>query len=130
MIDIDHFKRVNDTYGHQAGDTVLRGVAGVLTQALRKVDILARYGGEEIVAVLPETGIERGAQVAERLRASVAEAKFEHPGIDQALAVTISVGVASIPDETIGSDDDLLRVADAALYRAKDSGRDRVVIGR
>jgi two-component system cell cycle response regulator len=126
MIDIDHFKRVNDTYGHQFGDQVLRGVAGILEAALRKVDLIARYGGEEMVVILPQTPVDRGQEVAERLRASVAAAHFSDGRTK--VKCTISVGVAAYPHEGVESDGDLLRLADAALYQAKAAGRDRVEV--
>ncbi len=134
MIDIDHFKAVNDAHGHQAGDAVLEAVSHTLLTALRKVDILARYGGEEIVALLPETPLDKGAYVAERLRRAVAE----HPvhldaekdaAADRSLSVTISLGVAALPEVAAASEDDLLREADEALYRAKAKGRNRVEVG-
>ena len=126
MIDIDHFKRVNDTHGHQAGDQVLRGVAGILEGALRKVDLIARYGGEEMVVILPQTPLERGHEVAERLRAAVAAAEFSDGRTS--LRCTISLGVAAYPHEGVESEDDLLRLADEALYRAKAAGRNRVEV--
>lgn len=128
MIDLDHFKSVNDTHGHQVGDVVLTGVANTLAAALRKVDILARYGGEEIVAVLPETPLDRGVQVAERLRESVENCEFEGTKGKLKLKVTISVGVSSYPNDKVKSDEDLLRLADQALYRAKAGGRNRVEV--
>lgn len=124
MLDIDHFKQVNDTHGHQMGDEVLKRVAKILKESLRKVDLLARYGGEEIVIVLPETDHERGMQVAERLRESVAGAEHHYGG--KVVRVTCSMGVSALPESDAKDCDDLLRLADEALYRAKEAGRDRV----
>ncbi len=127
MIDIDHFKSVNDRYGHQVGDEVLKAVSQTLLSGLRKVDILARYGGEEIVALLPETPCEKGAHVAERLRRSVEDLAVPRDG-GEALRVTISLGVAAHPEPRAESDEVLLRWADDALYRAKRGGRNRVEV--
>ena len=126
MIDIDHFKAFNDTWGHPAGDAVLQGVARTLSLSLRKVDLLARYGGEEIVVVLPETGVKRGLEVAERLREAVKEAKIEFGG--RSLACTVSVGIAQLDGVGQGADAELLKAADDAMYQAKQTGRDRVCV--
>jgi two-component system, cell cycle response regulator len=128
MMDIDYFKKVNDTYGHQMGDAVLKGVAKTLQAGLRKVDLLARYGGEEIVVVLPETDFERGMQVAERLRESVAETEYTDDR--ETIRVTCSMGVSALPHEGVKDCDDLLRLADEALYEAKEGGRNRVVAAK
>ncbi len=124
MLDIDHFKDVNDTYGHQMGDEVLKGVADALKAGLRRVDLLARYGGEEIVIVLPETDLERAVHVAERLRESVSE--MEHREGDKAVRVTCSMGVSALPNEKVQDCDGLLKLADEALYEAKEGGRNKV----
>ncbi len=123
MMDIDHFKRFNDTHGHQAGDEALVGVAGAIHGSLREVDWAARYGGEELVAVLPDTGLDGAVEVAERIRSRLAEAEFSGEKI------TLSIGVAAFPDcgETPEA---LIASADAALYQAKREGRDRVVRAR
>jgi diguanylate cyclase (GGDEF)-like protein len=118
MLDIDHFKALNDTHGHLAGDEVLRGVSSALDACCRSFDTPARYGGEEFAVVLPQTGAEDARDVAERLRAAIGEARVE-PG------VTVSVGVATFPRD--GEDaDDLVKAADDALYASKRAGRDRV----
>ena len=123
MFDIDHFKRVNDTYGHGVGDEVLREIARRCESGVREVDILGRYGGEEFVAILPETGLEGALGVAERLRRSVDRTPiYTSAG---PIPVTISAGVAE-HDEASRTLQQLLEAADAALYEAKDSGRNRV----
>ncbi|MHB1846857.1 MAG: diguanylate cyclase [Deltaproteobacteria bacterium] len=124
MMDIDHFKRLNDNHGHQFGDHVLQGVAKALSGCLRDVDTLARYGGEEMVALLPETPHAEVAQVAERVRAAVEGAQFVDGGAR--VRVTISVGAALYPNAVVGSPADLLKLADDALYRAKEGGRNCV----
>jgi diguanylate cyclase (GGDEF)-like protein len=124
MMDIDHFKVVNDTHGHPFGDLVLRGVAKAVEREVRDVDTLARYGGEELVAILPETPHAEAAVVAERLRRSVEAARFEIAG--QRVAVTISLGVALYPSSVVETGQQLLKNADQALYQAKESGRNRV----
>ncbi len=123
MMDLDHFKAVNDTIGHQAGDDVLRTVADVLRGCSRASDYQARYGGEEFVMLLPQTGLSEASTLAERVRSQVAEIAVGHPG----LHVTMSIGVASFPDSAHDSDG-VLAAADAALLRAKARGRDRVCL--
>jgi diguanylate cyclase (GGDEF)-like protein len=123
MMDLDHFKTVNDTVGHQAGDEVLRAVADVLRSCSRDSDYQARYGGEEFVMLLPQTGLSEADTLAERVRSQVAEIDAGHPG----LRVTMSIGVASFPDSANDSDG-VLAAADAALLRAKARGRDRVCL--
>jgi two-component system cell cycle response regulator len=126
MIDLDHFKSVNDTYGHLVGDDVLRDVATLLTQTLRTTDVAARYGGEEFLALLPETDDAGAEAFAERIRA-VIEAHAFGTRLDQpGLRLTASIGVASFPAARIESVEDLYARADAALYRAKADGRNRV----
>ncbi len=124
MVDIDHFKSINDTYGHQAGDAVLREVAALLRQRLRSTDIIGRYGGEEFIAVLQETG-ESGAEiVSEDLVRMVAAAKIEI-GLADPVCVTISVGYASYPGDALNIDN-LIKIADQGLYQAKHAGRNQV----
>jgi two-component system, cell cycle response regulator len=124
IVDIDYFKKVNDTYGHQNGDLVLAAVASLAQRQLRAYDSAARYGGEEFVLVIPGTPLAGGVMVAERLRQAVLELSFPAPMED--LAVTISAGVASYPSPHVDSVDSLFRRADEALYRAKQNGRNRV----
>jgi diguanylate cyclase (GGDEF)-like protein len=126
MLDLDHFKSINDRFGHAAGDGVLRGVARVLRSRLRVYDTVCRYGGEEIVVVVPGTSLTIAKEVAEDLRVTIQDRKFDE--LDLQLGVTASLGVAAFP--SIAPDaDTLLRVADAALYRAKAGGRNRVAVG-
>ncbi|HEX5756249.1 MAG TPA: GGDEF domain-containing protein [Arenimonas sp.] len=123
IVDIDHFKAINDRHGHQAGDAVLAAVAQCLQASAREIDLVSRFGGEEFAVLLPECDGEQARQAAERLRSRVAELRLAHAG--HALQVTISIGVAS-GDATRCSVDALYREADAALYRAKAGGRNRV----
>ena len=127
LLDIDHFKKVNDTFGHPAGDAVLRGVAQLAQAQARETDLVARYGGEEMALVLPETDARGALIIAERIRAVVAAA--QHLTEQGAIKVTLSVGVATWPGA--GEDPEaLLESADKALYRAKQSGRNRVEASR
>jgi diguanylate cyclase (GGDEF)-like protein/PAS domain S-box-containing protein len=127
MLDIDHFKRFNDTYGHDAGDTLLRAVGAVLQEHTRGDDIVCRYGGEEFMLVLPGASLAATQQRAEELRTEVQALMVEHGG--QALAqVTVSLGVAGFPAHGTTADS-LIRAADQALYQAKRGGRNRVEVG-
>jgi diguanylate cyclase (GGDEF)-like protein len=123
MADIDHFKHVNDRYGHAVGDEVLRGIAGRLHEHVREIDLLARYGGEEFAVVLPETDARAACEVAERLRQAIAAAPFATKV--GALAVTLSFGVARATEQT-KTLAELLDNADRAMYRAKEDGRNCV----
>jgi len=130
FLDVDHFKRVNDTYGHQVGDRVLQEVAGRIKAQLRLSDALGRYGGEEFAALLVQTDSEHALDIAERIRASIGGEPFRLGG-DHHLEVTISVGMATLsPGEeevlTATSAEQLVAKADAAVYRAKQAGRNRV----
>lgn len=126
MIDLDHFKDVNDTYGHLAGDTVLREVAGIFQSTLRSSDFAARYGGEEFVILLPHTGEKDAWNLAERLRERIENRLFRHDC--QSFNVTASIGVASLRSGSLGGDSDLVLQADQALYAAKRNGRNMVVV--
>jgi diguanylate cyclase (GGDEF)-like protein len=122
MLDIDHFKRINDVYGHSAGDRVLIRVAASMSERLRPSDKLGRYGGEEFCAICPETPLSRASQIAESLRSTVAEQRLIVD--NQSLTVSVSIGAAQWNPEMQGSD--LYRAADQMLYRAKSLGRNRV----
>ncbi len=126
MIDLDHFKRVNDTYGHLVGDDVLRDVAKLLVDTIRVSDIVARYGGEEFLVLLPETDDAGAESFADRIRAAVEEHDFTDGGEHPQLRLTASIGVAMYPAARVESVEDLFARADAALYRAKADGRNRV----
>ena len=127
MMDIDHFKRFNDTYGHLAGDEVLRKMATIFRDSVRGCDYVARYGGEEFLIMLPETGSDRGVQTAERIRNQMAEEKFVGDG--KTVTITISVGVAVFPEHA-NFPKSLVSSADTALYKAKKGGRNQVVLGQ
>jgi two-component system, cell cycle response regulator len=139
MLDLDHFKSVNDRFGHQRGDEVLVEFAGRVTGSVRDIDTFARYGGEEFVLILPETNLEGGLAVAEKLRLATHRAPFCGDGADGGgsgglkprppeggVRLTVSIGVACFPEHAT-SPEELLRAADEALYEAKLQGRDRVV---
>ncbi len=124
MVDIDHFKRVNDTHGHEVGDEALKHVSDVLTSTVREEDVVGRYGGEEFCIVLPQTCLEAGIHLAERIRHQIECSPLLLPGAQ--LLMTISSGVSAyLPGDRIDVND-LVRRADEALYRAKDEGRNRV----
>ncbi|MEJ2108019.1 MAG: sensor domain-containing diguanylate cyclase [Acidiferrobacteraceae bacterium] len=132
VVDIDHFKKINDGYGHQAGDRVLQRVARELEFVLRSSDVLARYGGEEFVLLLPDTDLPEAAEIANRIRGNIAAVEFETAELKD-VAVTASVGVACLgPDHPDESDpgEILFRYADNALYSAKHNGRNRVVVAQ
>jgi diguanylate cyclase (GGDEF)-like protein len=125
MIDIDHFKHLNDAAGHSAGDDVLRQVCKLMRKSLRKVDTLARYGGEEFVVLLPQITREEAFEVAEKLRRGIAEGNVEHGATQPGGRVTISVGVATLPFDAT-EQAKLVDCADSALYASKRGGRNRV----
>jgi two-component system cell cycle response regulator len=125
LLDLDHFKLVNDTYGHLAGDDVLIGVAALLQRAVRAVDLVARYGGEEFLIVLPETGKQGAISFAERIRDRIATHRFKMTS-SQTVRITASIGVATYPSPGLESVEDFFRAADHALYRAKGGGRNLV----
>jgi len=126
LIDIDHFKRINDTFGHEAGDLVLRTLGALLKDGVRASDIACRFGGEEFVVVLLDAAPEGARQKAEAMRAAVGKLDLNYRG-ETLGKITASMGVALYPDHADDADS-LLRAADEALYRAKNSGRDRVVM--
>jgi diguanylate cyclase (GGDEF)-like protein len=124
MIDLDHFKKLNDTYGHPAGDAALKHTALVLRRLLRRGDVAARYGGEEFVVMLPGSAGEGAGRFAERIRAALADSEIAFG--DLLLRVTASLGFAIWPEDAKDADG-LLSAADRALYAAKSGGRNRVV---
>jgi diguanylate cyclase (GGDEF)-like protein len=130
LCDVDHFKAYNDSCGHQAGDGVLRSVAEALRKTCRKGDAVFRYGGEELLVLLPGPSLELAAAAAERMRAAVEALAISHPMAEPSRVMTISVGVAVRDGAGEGRVEAVLRDADAALYRAKESGRNCVVIDR
>jgi two-component system, cell cycle response regulator len=126
MFDIDHFKKVNDTYGHQAGDLVLSELSTLLTAALRAEDVFARYGGEEFAVICRGTDLTQAQIVGDRMRKAVEGHRFTFEGTH--IPVTISVGIAGLPDDTVKDATDLVARADKALYQSKHGGRNRVTI--
>jgi diguanylate cyclase (GGDEF)-like protein len=126
ILDIDHFKKYNDSSGHPAGNEVLKKIATILKQEAREVDIVARYGGEELVIILPETSRKRAMELAERIRQRVSDALFEHMQSQPLGRLTISAGVATFPVDA-SNEEDLIKRADSSLYLAKSQGRNRVV---
>lgn len=127
MLDIDHFKRVNDTYGHVAGDMILADLGSVISSQVRNLDSVCRYGGEEMSVILPETGVDAAAQMAERIRSAIEGHRFD-VGQGQSIGITVSIGVASLPPPET-SVEKLVAVADKALYEAKEGGRNKVCRG-
>jgi diguanylate cyclase (GGDEF)-like protein len=126
MVDIDHFKKVNDTFGHTGGDQVLCKTSSLLKNSIRKKDTVARYGGEEFILILPEAGLEESFIIAERIRRLVENTFFE---IGQAqVNLTISMGISNFPSHRAKSKEELVRMADQALYDAKRGGRNKVCI--
>jgi diguanylate cyclase (GGDEF)-like protein len=125
MADIDHFKRINDTYGHQTGDRVLQSVANTLRACLRQQDKIGRYGGEEFLILMPFTPPEQARQIAERCRQAIAELVLPD---NLPLSLTISLGVTSQIKNQVSNADDLIHQADIAMYEAKNLGRNRVVL--
>jgi diguanylate cyclase (GGDEF)-like protein len=126
IFDIDHFKRVNDTYGHPAGDAVIRRVAELTRQHMRSTDIAGRYGGEEFVVLLPDTDLQGAVTFAERLRLAVQETSVVHA--EQPLSFTISLGIALLSANSCESHGQLVERADQALYQSKEGGRNRVSV--
>ncbi len=124
IIDIDFFKKVNDTYGHTTGDYILKEVAYLILQTFRKTDLVFRYGGEEFTVVITETPLEKAVIPLERLRRLIEEHVFKHNGIQ--INITISIGVSEV-DENTDSVHKLFEDADKALYKAKENGRNRIM---
>jgi len=128
LVDIDHFKEVNDTYGHHVGDRVLVQISQLLKKQVRTGDMLARYGGEEFIAVLPGTGIEQAVSIGKRVLEAVGKKAVISVDAERRLSVTVSVGVSDIrPEDTSG--EDIIKRSDRALYEAKNTGRNRLCAG-
>jgi diguanylate cyclase (GGDEF)-like protein len=125
MIDIDHFKKVNDTYGHPAGDEVIKALAGIIKKATRETDVAGRYGGEEFAIMLPDTPVANVEFVSERIRRLVEKCTVVYDEID--ISFTISIGIAGFK-QTHADSTQWLDSADKALYQAKESGRNRVIV--
>jgi len=128
MLDIDHFKAVNDTSEHLVGDRVLKSVSAIVRSSLREGDVLLRYGGEELLAVLPAASTGDVRQMAERLRQAVEDSAVSDG--EKTVRVTLSAGGAAYPNQNVEHEDGLIRLADEALYRAKGGGRNRVEIAK
>ncbi len=124
MLDIDHFKKVNDTYGHQQGDRVLEFVGKVLKVQCRKFDVVARYGGEEFIIALPQTDPTGSKTVAEKIRKEIETHRFEDPRGPK--MITVSMGLSFYPREDIPNMEEMIKKADSALYKAKENGRNRI----
>jgi len=128
MFDLDDFKKVNDTYGHQVGDVVLRQTAQLVRSKIRSADVVARYGGEEFVIVLPETAKDNSVRAAERLRRAIKNNKIATREFGN-LGITVSLGVSTYPDDAIDAHG-LVRAADQALYKAKGAGKNRIEVAQ
>ena len=124
MLDIDHFKSINDTYGHQIGDTVLSEIASILKGTIRLIEIAARYGGEEFVFLFPKTSPKEAMKPAARIHENISTHHFK--GLPQDRVITVSIGIAGLPDPLIVTKDDLIKCSDFALYKAKRAGRNRI----
>jgi len=126
MLDIDNFKAINDTFGHRKGDELLKQVAKMIRQTIRKVDVVARYGGDEFGVILPETDAKGGYIQAERVRKAIRQVRFPISG--RKVRTAVSIGVASFPDKAIQTTEDLIHKADEALYMAKSHGKDQTIV--
>jgi diguanylate cyclase (GGDEF)-like protein len=125
LLDLDHFKRINDSYGHPAGDTVLKAVAERASRCLRPDDVLGRFGGEEFIVLLPGTELVDAAVVGERIRRAIEVEPVRHGALN--IAVTASIGAAQVCDDALTANE-VVRDADRALYDAKTAGRNRLVV--
>jgi diguanylate cyclase (GGDEF)-like protein len=126
LIDIDHFKSINDEYGHRTGDKVLKEIANLIKNCLRKVDTVARWGGEEFIVLLPETDKEQAVKAASRIIDTIRNHEFA----DISEKITASIGIASVPESNIESAEKLINVSDNALYEAKTRGRNRIEVAK
>ena len=124
MIDLDHFKKINDTYGHDCGDYVLKEVANAIQDSIRLEDVFGRYGGEEFMIILPFTRCQDAAKQADRIRKKISS--LELTWNDEIIRITVSIGVAGLPDDPVESEEELLKIADFRLYKAKEKGRNTV----
>ncbi len=127
MIDVDHFKIINDEYGHQKGDQVIRRVANTLRQSVRQVDVIGRYGGDEFLVILPETKAQNAKVAATRIQAVFELKKFQVRS-DQSILIALSIGISGYPDKQVKEVKDLIAKADKAMYAAKKMGSNRIVI--
>jgi diguanylate cyclase (GGDEF)-like protein len=126
MIDIDYFKKINDEYGHRAGDVVLKEIAKIIKSCIREIDTVARWGGEEFIVLLPETKQENALQAAKRILEAISNHQFSGiPG-----KITVSIGLASVPAASIDTADKLIHTSDVALYEAKAKGRNRIEVAQ
>jgi diguanylate cyclase (GGDEF)-like protein len=125
MLDIDHFKDINDRYGHLVGDAILKEAVTIIKDSVRQVDFIGRYGGEELAIVLPETGKSYARVAAERIRHSLSQKPVNI--YDESLQITVSIGISAYPQDGIRSKE-LIEKADRALYSAKERGRNRVCV--
>ena len=125
MLDIDHFKKINDSYGHRIGDFILREFAQIVKRYTRKSDLLARYGGEEFILLLPQTSLKGALIEARRLQKVVREIRFRQ--LKEGRGITVSFGISCFPDKGVKNSDDLINFADNALYKAKEKGRDLII---
>lgn len=125
MVDIDHFKAINDTYGHLVGDRVIKMIAAIIKNTVREGDIVVRYGGEEFLMILHGASCQNAFNICERIRHQVKDTIFQEN--NQVIQVTVSVGLAAYPDQVAGDEVELIHKADQALYQAKDGGRDQVI---
>lgn len=129
VIDVDWFKVVNDRYGHLAGDECLRHLADLFVTTIRESDLVARFGGEEFIVLLPETDVQEAVLVAEKLRQTVAATQIRLKGVEEPLRLSVCAGIATMGPEKVRSLDDLIEIADKAAYQAKTAGRNRVTVG-
>jgi two-component system cell cycle response regulator len=127
MLDVDHFKKVNDTYGHRTGDLVLVSVTDAIQRTIRTEDVLARYGGEEFTVLAPGTGIDGGIALAERIRKQVESTEIRSLNNDEEFRVTASIGIATLPPGILAAPEAIISLADKNLYEAKETGRNRVI---
>jgi two-component system cell cycle response regulator len=125
MIDVDHFKKINDSQGHQTGNIILQEIVSIIKRSVRDVDIVARYGGEEFMVVLPQTSLRNALVIAERMRKGMEESFFTNAQGQRDIKTTISIGVAIYPDG-VTSAEQLLDKVDRAMYKAKRDGRNKV----